>query len=762
VRPLFCLPDNIDLRKLLKIVIRGAVQGVGMRPFVARLAREMGLAGWVLNSEEGVFIEAEGEEKALSRFLRMLESNPPPAARIQSLEFSWHDPVGYKGFEIRESVKSARPTVLILPDIATCGECLGDVFVRDNRRFYYPFTNCTNCGPRFSIIEALPYDRPNTTMKGFEMCEECLAEYRDPRNRRYHAQPNACPRCGPEAWLVLSDKRVFRGEGIFRAAAQLLREGKILAIKGLGGFHLFCDARNSEAVRTLRERKRRYEKPLAVMFPSLDEIKRRCFVSREEALALLSPEAPIVLLRERPDSDIAPEVAPGNPYLGCFLPYTPLHHILMASAGFPCVATSGNLSDEPMVVDNDEAIERLGDIADAFVFHNRPIARRVDDSVLFIFRKTRVLVRRARGFAPLPVRVKKELPRILALGGHHKNTIALAISRNIFISQHIGDLDTPEALSAFRETVSDMMRLWEFEPEAIAVDMHPDYPSTRFGEKMGLPLIRIQHHHAHLASATAEHDVDEPVLGFCWDGTGWGPDGTVWGGEFLVGDWVNYERVGRFRPFRLLGGEAAIKEPARCGLSLLLEAFGEEALEVADFGPLRHFPRQDLDVLARMWRTGFRSPMTSAVGRLFDGVASILGIRQRVSFEGQTAMELEFSTRRTKTYYEYEIIRQGALFEIDWRPMIREMIRELKIGKSRSVMAMKFHRTLVISALELARALGHDRVFLSGGCFQNRVLMRLFVGEAGNIRVYWHQRVPPNDGGLCLGQAVIAGARFGR
>ena len=732
-----------------------------MRPFIARLALEMGLSGWVLNSEEGVFVEAEGEEEVLSRFLRMVESNPPPAARIQSLEFSWHDPAGYQGFDIKESVRSARPTVLVLPDIATCEECLEDVFVPDNRRYLYPFTNCTNCGPRFSIIEALPYDRPNTTMKGFEMCEECLAEYRDPRNRRYHAQPNACPNCGPDVWIVLPDEPcVIRGGDSLVIAAYLLRQGKIIAIKGLGGFHLFCDARNPEAVRALRERKRRYEKPLAVMFPSLDQVRKRCFVSREEALALLSPESPIVLLRERPDSDIASEVAPGNPYLGCFLPYTPLHYILMVSAGFPCVATSGNLSDEPMAVDNDEAIERLGDIADAFVFHNRPIARRVDDSVMFIFRKTRVLLRRARGFAPLPIRVKRELPRVLALGGHHKNTIAIAIGRNIFISQHIGDLDTPEALSAFREAVSDMMRLWEFEPEAVAVDMHPDYPSTRFGEGLGLPIVRVQHHHAHLASVAAEHDVDEPVLGFCWDGTGWGPDGTVWGGEFLVGDWKDYERVGRFRPFRLIGGESAIREPARCGLSLLLEAFGEDALEVGQSGPLQHFSPQDLDVLVRMWKTGFRSPFTSAVGRLFDGVASILDIRQRVSFEGQSAMELEFSCRAARGYYEYEIKRNGELLEVDWRPIIRGIAEDLRKARSRGAIAMRFHRTLARAGLDLARALGHDRVFLSGGCFQNRVLMRLLIEEAGNIRAYWHQRVPPNDGGLCLGQAIVAGARL--
>ncbi|MEO0181002.1 MAG: carbamoyltransferase HypF [candidate division WOR-3 bacterium] len=743
----------------MKIVIRGAVQGVGMRPFIARLARDLGISGWVLNSEEGVFVEAEGAEEALSRFLRRIQSDPPPAARIQSLEFSWHDPVGYDGFEIRESVKSARPTVLVLPDIAVCEECLVDTFVPSSRRYLYPFTNCTNCGPRFSIIESLPYDRPNTTMKGFRMCPLCRAEYEDPEDRRYHAQPNACPRCGPSAWMVLDhDPIVIRDGDALIVAAYLLGQGKILAIKGLGGFHLFCDARNREAVRTLRERKRRYEKPLAVMFPSLEEIKKRCFVSREEQSALLSPEAPIVLLRERPDSDIAPEVAPGNPYLGCFLPYTPLHHILMTSAQFPCVATSGNLSDEPMATNNDEALEKLGDIADAFVLHDRPIARRVDDSVMFLFNKTRVLIRRARGFAPLPIMVRRDLPRVLALGGHHKNTIAISLGRNVFISQHIGDLDTPEALSAFRETVYDMMRLWEFEPEVVAVDMHPDYPSTRFGEEMGLPLIRVQHHHAHLASVAGEHDVDEPVLGFCWDGTGWGTDGTVWGGEFIFGDWKDYQRLARFRPFRLLGGEAAVREPARCGLSLLLETFGEAAFDL-NLPPVEHFSSKELEVLIRMHETGFRSPLTSAVGRLFDGVASILGIRQKVSFESQAAMELEFCSRGSRRNYEYEITREGDLLEIDWRPMIREVVQDLVKGKSKTAIAMRFHMTLIRAGLEVTKILGHDRVFVSGGCWQNRLLLGFLVEEAKGIRVYWHQRVPPNDGGLCLGQALVAGAR---
>lgn len=747
------------MRKLLKIVIRGAVQGVGMRPFIARLARELGVSGWVLNSEEGVFVEAEATEAILARFLRRIEANPPPAARIQSLEFSWHDPVHYRGFEIRESVKSAKPTVLVLPDIATCEDCLVDTFVPYSRRYLYPFTNCTNCGPRFSIIEALPYDRPNTTMEGFRMCPACQAEYEDPRDRRFHAQPNACPRCGPDVWILLPDQpHITSGSNSLVVAANLLEQGKIIAVKGLGGFHLFCDARNPEAVQAIRERKHRYEKPLAVMFPSIDKIKERCFVSREEARALLSPETPIVLLKQRYGCDIAPGVAPGNPYLGCFLPYTPLHHILMASAGFPCVATSGNLSDEPMATDNDEAIEKLGDIADAFVLHNRPIARRVDDSVLFIFQKTQVPLRRSRGFAPLPIRVKKGLPPVLALGGHHKNTIALAIGNNVFISQHIGDLGTPEALSAFQDTVSDMMRLWEFTPELVAVDMHPDYPSSRFGETLGFPLVRVQHHHAHLASVAGEHDADEPVLAFCWDGTGWGPDGTVWGGEFLVGDWKDYERVGRFAPFRLLGGEASIKETARCGLSLLFETFGEDALGMG-LPPVSHFSPNQFAVLLRMWKTGFRSPITSAVGRLFDGVASILGIRQKVSFEGQAAMELEFSCWGTRRSYEYEIVRNGNLLEVDWRPMIRGIVHDIEKG-SRAVIATKFHRTLVRAGMELARTLGHDRVFVSGGCFQNRVLLNLLVEEAGNVRIYWHQRVPPNDGGLCLGQALVAGTRF--
>ncbi|MGB9590374.1 MAG: carbamoyltransferase HypF, partial [Candidatus Hydrothermia bacterium] len=423
------------MRRLLKIVIRGAVQGVGMRPFVARLAGELGVSGWVLNSEEGVFIEAEAEESVLMKFLSRLESEKPRASRIYSLEFSWHDPVGYHGFEIRKSTRSARPTVLVLPDIATCEKCLQELFDPANRRYLYPFINCTDCGPRFSIIEALPYDRPMTTMKVFKMCRDCLAEYEDPTDRRYHAQPNACAVCGPYVWLAdRHGREMLRGHAAVSETAVLLSRGMIVAVKGLGGFHLFCDARNPEAVQTLRERKHRYEKPLAVMFPSLKDIRANCFLGREEEMALVSPEAPIVLLRRRKDSEIASGVAPGNPYLGCFLPYTPLHHLLMREARFPCVATSGNLSDEPMAMDNSDALVRLAGIADAFLLHDRGIVRRVDDSVLFIFDSTRIPLRRARGLAPLPVRVKRELPRVLALGGHHKNTIAIAIERNVFIS----------------------------------------------------------------------------------------------------------------------------------------------------------------------------------------------------------------------------------------------------------------------------------------------------------------------------------------
>jgi hydrogenase maturation protein HypF len=522
----------------LRISIRGAVQGVGFRPFIYRLASESRLAGWVNNSSRGVIVEVEGSEEQLQSFLLRIDREKPPRSYIQSLESSFLDPAGYTRFEIRESDDTGEKSVIVLPDIATCSECLQEIKDPSNRRYQYPFTNCTNCGPRFTIIEALPYDRPNTTMKRFEMCGKCLAEYENPLDRRFHAQPNACPACGPHIELLSGDGTVLGShhEALFKTSAALA-DGSIVAVKGLGGFHLMADARNNAAVRRLRERKHREEKPLALMYPTLESIRADCEVSDLEQRLLGSPESPIVLLRRKPaiGNPQSPSslIAPGNPYLGVMLPYTPLHQLLMSELGFPIVATSGNLSDEPICIDEHEALGRLKEIADLYLVHNRPIIRHVDDSIVRVMMGRELVLRRARGYAPLPVQLSRPAVPALAVGAHLKNAIAASTGDDIFISQHIGDLETREAFDAFERVIHSFRQMYELELEMVACDKHPDYLSTQFAKQCGLQVVTVQHHYAHILSCMAENQLQEPVLGVSWDGTGYGPDGTVWGGEFL-------------------------------------------------------------------------------------------------------------------------------------------------------------------------------------------------------------------------------------
>ncbi len=803
----------------LKIVIHGAVQGVGFRPFVYRLATELHLSGWVLNSAQGVFIEVEGATEQLEEFLRRLPRERPPRAFIQSLEHSWLDPVGYTVFEIRHSDESGQKSAFILPDIATCPDCLREIFDPHDRRYRYPFTNCTNCGPRFSIIEALPYDRPNTTMKNFVMCPECQAEYENPKDRRFHAQPNACPRCGPH--LELWDRQgalLATHDDALRQAAQAIRSGQIVAVKGLGGFHLVCDARNDQAVQELRRRKRREEKPFALMYPSLELVKAHCEVSELEERVLTSPEAPIVLLRRQTSSglfacrlrrhgvrskrSLAPSVAPRNPYLGIMLPYTPLHHLLMAELGFPIVATSGNLSDEPICTDEYEALEKLNAIADLFLVHNRPIARHVDDSIVRIVGGRELVLRRARGFAPLPVSIDLspghsrtpltsglssplspsplpsegegsqrgegkgsggEVKTILSVGAHLKNTIALLVGANVFISQHIGDLETPEAFRAFQRVIADFERLYEAQPSVIAHDLHPDYLSTKYAqaqhlrtENSKLRTVGVQHHWAHVLSCMAENELDGPALGVSWDGTGYGLDGTIWGGEFLLSTRENFRRVAHLRTFRLPGGEQAIKEPRRSALGALYELYGDRLFAMKELEPVRAFSERELEILRTMLQRNLNSPVTSSAGRLFDAVASIVGLRQISRFEGQAAMELEFALHGIETdeRYEFSLLEET----LDWGPMLRALISDVRGSVSVGKIAAKFHNTLVEMIVAVARRVGEERVVLTGGCFQNKYLTERAIArlrEEG-FRVYWHQRIPPNDGGIALGQIVAA------
>jgi hydrogenase maturation protein HypF len=824
--------DNANAGKTrLKLTVRGAVQGVGFRPFVFRLAEELKLAGWVNNSPQGVFIEAEGPRAALDKFFLRLETEKPVRSFIQSLESSWLDAVGFKKFEIRASETGGGKTALVLPDIATCPDCLREIFDPANRRYRYPFTNCTNCGPRFSIIESLPYDRANTSMAKFIMCPVCQREYDDPADRRFHAQPNACPVCGPrlEVWrggvrqnadsseAQSQPHSAERSYDALLAAAHAISAGKIVAVKGIGGFHLMVDARNEKTVRLLRERKHREEKPFALMFPSVETVKAVCEASLLEERLLRSPEAPIVLLKKlgNRQSAICNSVAPNNPNLGVMLPSNPLHHLLMAELGVAVVATSGNLSDEPICTDEREALERLGGIADVFLVHNRPIVRHVDDSIVRVMLGREVVLRRARGFAPLPISIggtshtssksmaanqglAEPVPpkTILAVGAHLKNSVALAVGNQVFISQHIGDLETEPAHNAFRRVIADFEKLYGAKPEIIAADLHPDYLSTKFAKecvvppsgtgssrpaKAGTPnpqagslrCAGVQHHIAHVLSCMAENEIGPPALGVSWDGTGYGSDGTIWGGEFFQIADRKVKRIAHLRSFRLPGGDKAVREPRRPAVGLLHEMFGEAAFEKKHLPPFHDIPAVELSALKGMLRRKLNSPETTSMGRLFDAVASFTGLRQQMRYEGQAAMELEFVLDGIKTDEAYELriaAREDArptnsalrtphsALILDWAPMVEAILSDVQKGVAIGNISAKFHNALAEAVVSMAKQAGEQRVVLSGGCFQNCYLTERTVRrlQAEGFHPYWHQRVPPNDGGIALGQIVAA------
>jgi hydrogenase maturation protein HypF len=749
----------------LNVVIRGAVQGVGFRPFVYRLAIEAGLAGWVANTTAGVLIEVEGPSESLDRFLVRLGDERPPRSFVQSLEHRLLDAVGYEGFEIRHSDPAGAKTALVLPDIATCPDCLSEILDPADRRHRYPFTNCTHCGPRFSIIEALPYDRTKTTMRGFTQCDRCRAEYEDPLDRRFHAQPNACPDCGPRLRMWNAAGEVLaEGERVLTQAGEALARGRVVALKGLGGFQLLVDARNETAVQTLRRRKLREEKPLAVLFPSIDAVREHCRLSEPEERILTGPEAPIVLLRRRfSDDGIAPAVAPGNPFLGAMLPYTPLHHLLMRDAGYPIVATSGNLSDEPICTDEHEAVERLGNIADRFVVHDRPIARHVDDSVVRVVARRPQVLRRARGFAPLPIVLPAGEPMapMLAVGAHLKSSVAISLGRQVFVSQHIGDLDSEPARVAFRRVIGDLRRLWDLDPQAVVCDEHPDYVSTRYATESGARVLRCQHHYAHVLACMAENEVAAPALGVSWDGTGLGTDGTIWGGEFLLAHGKSFDRAAHLRTFRLPGGESAIKQPWRSAIGLLYEIFGDDLFEMTALAPLQGRERRDLDLLRTVLERGVNAPVTSSAGRLFDAVSALVAPRERIAFEGQAAMELEFALDESAEGQPYPIeLRdspRGAAV-VDWEPTVRAILGDLGDGVPPGRISTRFHDALVEAVAAVARRVGEPRVVLTGGCFQNRYLTERTQTRLrrDGFQVYWHQRVPPGDGGIALGQLVSA------
>lgn len=673
---------------------------------------------------------------------------------------------------------------LILPDLATCNECRQDILDPSNRRYHYPFTNCTHCGSRFSIIEQLPYERPNTSMKQFTMCDRCLAEYEDPLNRRFHAQPNACPECGPHLELWERSGKVLESHyNALLATAEAIRQGKIVAIKGLGGFHLVVDAQDEVAVQRLRDRKHRPHKPLALMYPNLEQVKADCGVSPLEVKLLLSSQAPIVLLTSRLTKDrLHPYalVAHHSPRLGVMLPYTPLHHLLLKELGFPIVATSGNFSSEPICIDNQEALTKLERIADLFLVHNRPIVRAVDDSVVQVVEEREQILRRARGYTPLPIIFPFPFPlsvslyptstntnrsqQLLAVGGQLKNAIAFLKKDRVFLSQYIGDIATFATYERFQQTINDFQSLYKFKPERVICDRHPHYLSTNYAHRLGIPITPVQHHYAHVLACMVDNglDFDEPVLGVAWDGTGYGLDGTIWGGEFLNITDTGFKRVAHLQPFPLLGGERAIKEPSRIALALLYETYGDYDYVLKCFSNLSCVAalNLELNILPTMLDQNLNAPVTSSTGRLFDGVAALLGIRQKTSYEGQAAIELESAIGNcvTEEVYSFELIQPTNTTDspiiIDWRSMIQDIVIEIENRNSPAEIAAKFHNTLVEIIIAVAKQIGRKQIVLTGGCWQNKYLSEQAIArlKAENFTPYWHHQIPCNDSGIAVGQ----------
>jgi len=751
----------------VKITVRGPVQGVGFRPFVQRLASELGLSGWVRNCAQGVQIEAEGGEQALSEMRRRLAAQAPGVRATQSIEATFDAIAGYRGFVIRESDAHGPMTTWVPLDLGICSDCVAEIFDPSNRRYRYPFTTCCGCGPRYTILEHLPYSRAATTMRAFSMCAACRAEFDDPGNRRFHAETNACPTCGPRLALWDAAGAVqAAAENALRGAARAIRAGMIVAVKSLGGIQLLADAGNAAAVQSLRRRKRREAKPFAVMYPSLEVARHGCVIEEAEQMLLCSAAAPIVLLSRRGGVPIQDDgVAPGNPYLGVMLPYTPLHHLLLAELGFPVVATSGNLSDEPICTDEHEALARLAGVADLLLVHDRPIARAADDSVARVVLGGAQVLRAARGFAPMrltgPAGGPKSDRVVLGLGGQLKNAVALSLGGDILASPHIGDLDTTVALDAFERSTVGLTGLHAVSPGALACDMHPDYTTTRYAAKLDLPRCAVQHHHAHVLACMAEHDLAGPVLGVAWDGTGYGPDGTIWGGEFLVADAHGYRRVAWLLPFPLPGGDAAARQPRRSALGVLWAAFGEAAFDLTHLAPLATFDAREREVVRQALRANLNTPLTSSMGRLFDAVAAIAGLRQTSRFEGEAAMALEFAADDGTAAQGYPFELQAAVdgaWVIDWRPMLRGVLTDLAAGQTAGLVAARFHNGLAALAVAVAARAGKTDVVLTGGCFQNRRLTEALHRRLTDdgFRVHLHRRVPPNDGGIAVGQVVAA------
>lgn len=747
------------------ITVEGIVQGVGFRPFVYGLAMKNGLAGFVLNDTAGVTIELEGEPPALENFLTHLREQPPPLARIENVYCRTIPLKGELAFSIVSSQGEEERSALISPDTPTCDDCLEELFDPLDRRYRYPFINCTNCGPRFTIIKDVPYDRERTTMGHFEMCGNCAREFHDPADRRFHAQPNACPQCGPRVRLL--DGRGYEsldGDPISHAA-RLLRQGAVVSVKGLGGYHLTCNALDHDVVRRLRARKHREDKPFALMARDLRGVKQLCSVSNEDEILLRSYARPIVLLRKRNSIQIAEAVAPGQRQLGLMLPYTPLHHLLLADADVPLVMTSGNLSEEPIAYKDDDALRRLGKIADYFLVHDREIHMRCDDSVARTIDKQTLLIRRARGYAPQPIPMAVPFVQpVLACGAHLKNTFCLGKERHAFMSHHIGDLENYETLNSFVNGIEHFKNLFAVEPSVVVHDLHPEYLSTKYAVGVnGLTRIGVQHHHAHIAGCMVEHGLEGPVIGVAFDGLGYGGDGTIWGGEFLVARLSGYERRAHLRTVPLAGGDRAIREPWRMAVSYLRDALGKDPFSLGLHG-WDLIPEKKIEIVTSMTQRRLNTVQTSSCGRLFDAVASIMGLRHEVNYEGQAAVELEMAALEgISESYPFEIGAKRP-WEIDMRPAIERLVQEVQMKVSVSLMAAKFHNTVVAVIVEVCRRLrgtdGLNLVCLGGGTFQNAYLLERVIPmlRARGFEVYLNSEVPINDGGIAFGQAAVANA----
>ncbi len=751
--------DNYIARR---VEVNGIVQGVGFRPFIYQLANKYTIKGAVANTSSGVSIHIEGTKKDIEYFCRDLTDKRPPLAHIVEI-FLYDEALNhYMDFTIEDSRGQSVMTTLISPDVSVCDDCLKELFDPNDHRFQYPFINCTNCGPRYTIINDVPYDRPKTSMKHFIMCSVCQDEYDDPDNRRFHAQPNACQKCGPHVALYDNTRRKIKTLAPIKMAVTLLKSGHIVAIKGLGGIHLAANAENNDAVKTLRKRKHREEKPLAIMSYDVASVRKYAIVEKEEEKLLHSHQRPIVLLKKKEPHPIAEEVSPRNRYFGTMLAYTPLHYLLLKNDFTALVMTSGNLSEEPIAIDNEDAFKRLSPIADYFLMHDRDIYLRSDDSIVRSTAGSTRFIRRSRGYIPMPIFIDKKVPPILACGAELKNTVCLTKGNQAFISQHIGDLENLASYDFFQLTIQHMKRILDINPEIIAFDLHPDYLSTQYAqEQHNVQKIQVQHHHAHIVSAMAENLLDGPVIGLAFDGTGFGTDRTIWGGEILVTQLDKFSRAAHFSYIPMPGSTAAIREPWRMAVGYLYNAFGEDFFDL-DLPLLKEIDHKTLKIMVEMISKNLNSPKTSSLGRLFDGIAAIVGIRKQVVFEGQAAMELEMlAGEKESAIYDYEWVREDG-FKIRTSPIISGVVKDMIQGIHPSVISGKFHQTLIRLFAHLCEIIrtesGLKRVVLSGGVFQNSILLTGLIRalEEKNFQVYTHAKVPTNDGGICLGQARIA------